>query len=66
MSSKEMEDAIDATSCCVVDYFATLGKKPDEPFKHRKLRSIWGDDSISPAEALDDAITDVIVLTKGK
>jgi hypothetical protein len=50
----------------VIDYFATLGKKPGA-FSWKSYKSIWSDDNVklSAAELWNDAITDIAVVTQG-
>lgn len=51
----------------VIDYFATLGKKPGA-FSWKPYKSLWSDDDnakLSAAELWNDAITDIAVVTQG-
>jgi hypothetical protein len=53
-------------SSSVIDYFAVLGRNSG-PLQNDPFRNVWSDEKniITATEVLNEAITDIVVLTSG-
>ena len=65
--TKSVEFAQRTMSSSVIDYFAVLGHK-EGTLCYEPFRNVWSEEKniITAAQVLDEAITDVVVLSAGK